>query len=204
LPQTELNNLENMKKCYPITLHYLPKSFDLFEKSFLLVATLLLTFLFTTSISAQNSNLNNSSFTINEVDLFISSLRTAEQNSKSSYSNAQNIENLLHQVQPSIYFYSGLSKTYGDRPRCLFTDILSLRGITNSNFLKNNIEIVTIKIDNTTNLNSTIDLALFSKFNKLKYIYILSSVSITENQINKMILNYDEQYSIFYKIDKGE
>jgi hypothetical protein len=156
---------------------------------------------FCSTISAQNSI---SSTPVLEVKSYISSLRTLEQNSKSTYSNAQNLEDLLSKVQPSIYFFSGDIKSYGEKPKNLYAGIGSLNGISNASLLKNNIEIVIIKIDSNNDLNSTIDLNVFSNFYKLKYIYILSSISITEQDISKMILNYDEQYSIFYKIDKGE
>ena len=70
--------------------------------------------------------------------------------------------------------------------------------------MKNNIEIVTIKINSATELSSTIDLSVFSNFKNLKYIYIVSSVSTTDVALSKMILNYDEKYSIFYKVEKGD
>jgi hypothetical protein len=63
---------------------------------------------------------------------------------------------------------------------------------------------VIIKIDNASQLNSSINLALLSNFKKLKYIYIASSIDISSSEIVKMINNYDEKYSIFYKIDKGD
>lgn len=156
---------------------------------------------FYTAISAQNSN---TATPIIEVKSYISSLRTLEQNSNSTYSNAQNLEDLLYKVQPSIYFLAGDIKLYGEKPKNLYTGISSLNNISNAGLLKKNIEIVIIKIDDRNDLNSTIDLNVFSNFYKLKYIYILSSIVLTEQDISKMILNYDEKYSILYKIDKGE
>jgi len=143
-------------------------------------------------------------FTAKEVKLFVSDLKMLEQNSTLSFSNAKNVENLVNNVQPSIYFYSGVVNTYGDRPSKLYTNVPSLSRLKNQNLLNNNIEIVEIKIDNLSDLNSKIDLSLFSDFEKLKYIYILSSITITEQNISNLILNYDEKYSIFYKIEKGE
>jgi hypothetical protein len=89
-------------------------------------------------------------------------------------------------------------------PVNLFTDMNSLAQVDNLVTLKNNIEIVIIKIDNASQLNSSINLALLSNFKKLKYIYIASSIDISSSEIVKMINNYDEKYSIFYKIDKGD
>ncbi|WP_304196353.1 hypothetical protein [Flavobacterium alvei] len=155
---------------------------------------------YSVSISAQVGP----AFSVKELKLFISDMKLTEKNSNLSFSNAQNVENLVYTIQPSIYLYSGNLKTYGEKPTKLYTDISSLNGINNPNLLNNNIEIVEIKIDNLSNLNSKIDLSVFSNFEKLKYIYILSRVSITEQNISSMILNYDEKYSIFYKVDKGE
>ena len=157
---------------------------------------------FSASISAQNGNTVTPK--IIEVKTYISSLKTVEQNMNLSFSNAQNVENLVYNLQPSVYYFSGDTKTYGENPKNLYTDIASLNSISNAGFKKNNIEIVIIKINNANDLNSIIDLSLFSDFYKLKYIYILSSTTTTEQNIAKMFHNYEEQYSIFYKIEKGE
>jgi hypothetical protein len=182
-----LNNIINIKR---------PLSSFIKRASFIVVFIL-----FNVTISAQNSN---TAIPIVEVKSYISSLRTLEQNSNSTYSNAQNLEDLLYTVQPSIYFLAGEMKLYGEKPKNLYTEISSLNRISSAGLLKKNIEIVIIKIDDRNDLNSTIDLNVFSSFYKLKYIYLVSSIVITEQDISKMILNYDEQYSILYKIDKGE
>jgi hypothetical protein len=182
-----LNNIINIKR---------PLSSFIKRASFIVVFIL-----FNVTISAQNSN---TAIPIVEVKSYISSLRTLEQNSNSTYSNAQNLEDLLYTVQPSIYFLAGEMKLYGEKPKNLYTEISSLNRISSAGLLKKNIEIVIIKIDDRNDLNSTIDLNVFSSFYKLKYIYLVSSIVITEQDISKMILNYDEQYIILYKIDKGE
>ncbi len=154
------------------------------------------------SLSAQNGN--SVIPTILDVKSYISSLKLIEQKSPSSFSNAQNVEDLIYTLQSSIYLSSGDAKTFGVNPKNLYTDIASLGRISSANLLKTDVEIVIIKIDNSNDFNSKIDLSVFSDFYKLKYIYILSSVNTTEQNIAKMFLNYDEQYSIFYKIEKGE
>jgi hypothetical protein len=154
------------------------------------------------NILAQNSDTNTP--TIMEVKSYIASLKADELKSPSSFSNAQKVQSLVSDLQPSIYFNSGITKTYGENPKNLYTDIASLNGIKNASFQKNNIEIVIINITNLSELNSKIDLGLFSDFYKLKYIYIVSTVNTTEQNITKMFLNYDEQYSIFYRIEEGE
>ena len=167
---------------------------------------LLIVAFYSASVSAQVERQDGSP-QVMEVNSFIASLKPEANNLSSRKSvnpTAQNLENLLYKVQPSIYFDSGNVKTYGEKPKNFFVDARSLNKISNSNLLKNNIEIVTIKINSATELSSTIDLSVFSNFKNLKYIYIVSSVSTTDLALSKMIRNYDEKYSIFYKIEKGD
>lgn len=170
-------------------------------KTFLLFTLAFFSFLTSKSI-AQNGN--SVTPTVMEVNAYVSSLRLKEKDFPSSFSNAQNVEDLVYKLQSSVYFNSGNLKTFGDNPKNLYTDIASLKGISSVSLSKRNIEIVIIKINNSNDLNSIIDLSLFSDFYKLKYIYIVSSVNTTDQNIAKMFHNYDEQYSIFYKINLGE
>ena len=119
------------------------------------------------------------------------------------YSDAKNLEDLISNVQSSVYYYSGVIKTYGEKPKNLFTNISSLAQISNQNFFKNNIEIVVLTIDKPSDL-STIDMALLSSLKNLKYIYIVSKVSVTSQTISNLIINSNEKYSVFYKVDSKD
>jgi len=170
-------------------------------KTFILLTLAVLSFLPFKS-NAQKGN--SVTPVIKEIKTYVSSLKTGDKKIKVSASNSQYIENLVFGVQPSIYFDSGIEKIFGDKPVKLFTDISSLRLIPSSISLKDDIEIVAIKIKNSNDLNSKIDLAIFSNFNNLKYIYILSSTNTSEQNIANMFINYNNQYSIFYKIEISE
>lgn len=195
-----------MKKITPNLIVNLRNNYILIQKYSSLSSKrvlLLIVFAFIgATITAQNSNTVTPQ--VMEVSAYISSLKTAELNSNLSFSNAKNVESLVYTIQPSVYYNSGIIKTYGDNPRNLYTDISSLNTISNADISNDNIEIIIIKIDKTSDLNSTIDLSVFSNFTKLKYIYILSSINLVDQDIIKMIQNYNEQYSIFYKVNKGE
>lgn len=154
------------------------------------------------SLSAQKGN--SATPAVVEVKTYISSLKTGDKKMKVSVSNSQYIENLVFGIQPSIYLNSGNEKIYGDNPVKLFTDISSLKVISSSTSPKDNIEIVVIKINSATDFNSKIDLAIFSNFNNLKYIYVISSTNTSEQNIANMFTNYKNQYSIFYKIEIAE
>ena len=119
-------------------------------------------------------------------------------------SSSQSIEDLVFKSQSAVYLSSGVVKTYGDYPTCLYTDAPSLPGIGDPSILKNNIEIINITLKNRSDLNYKVDLMQFSEFSSLKYFYFNSDFTITEQEIANMIVNYNDQYSIFYKIDKAE
>ena len=179
----------------------------LFEKpTILVVKRLLLLFIvvfFNLTISGQTSKIDEDAPKIMEVQDFISTSKNKNSTTRKSKSEKTNLEKLLFDVQPSIYFNSGDAKTYGENPKNFFVDFKYLNKVKNSNLLINNIEIVTIKIDNKSELNSTIDLSVFSSFKKLKYVYISTNISIDESVISKMIRNYDEKFTVIYGIEKG-
>lgn len=118
--------------------------------------------------------------------------------------NQQNVRDLIFNNQPSIYYYSGVEKTYGEKPKHLFTDLNSLGNLANAISLKNNIEIVTIKLNNVSQLNSVVNLADLSSFKNLKYIYFVTNFETTSEAISAMISGDSEKYMVLYKIAKGD
>ena len=183
-------------------------AFLLFEKSSVLVMKrlllLLITLFLNVTISGQNIKIDEDAPKIMDVKTFISTLKNKNLTSRKNKSEKTDLEKLLYEDQPSIYFNDGDIKTYGENPKNFFVEFQYLNKISNSNLLKNNIEIVTIKINSKNELNSTIDLSVFSSFKKLKYVYISSNVAINESTISKMIRNYDEKYTIFFTIENGD
>lgn len=118
--------------------------------------------------------------------------------------NTERLRNLITEVQSSTYFFEGAVHTYGDAPTNLFTDLGSLNQLNTSISLKENIEIATVRINSASELNSTIDLASFSNFPNLKYIYFITKLDTTSENIASHIANYDTRFNILYKIDKGD
>ncbi len=138
-----------------------------------------------------------------EVTTYVAYLRTSEASSRATISNAIRLERLLGEVQPAVYFLSGEVKTYGDNPTALYTNSGSLNAIADAAVSKETIEIVTITLSQSTDLNRLLDLNVFSNFPNLKYIYILSNVETTGNVISNLIRNSNANFGVFYKIDKG-
>lgn len=184
----------------------------LFEKTSQVMKQKLLLILmlvsFCSSIFAQSKNIENETIVVTEMNSIFSSNATSASarvaNSGTVSINVQRLRNLITQVQPSEYFYSGEVKSYGDTPTNLFTDLSSLSQVNSSNINKQNIEIVTIRISTASELNSTIDLAAFSNFTNLKYIYFISNVNTTSENISSHIVNYNSRFNLFYKIDRGD
>jgi hypothetical protein len=142
-----------------------------------------------------------------ELDAFLSApSQTARAAAVSNVTllNMQNVKELVYNTQPSIYYFGGVVKVFGDKPRNLFTDVNSIAGLNNSITLKNNIEIVTVNLDNPNQLNTPINLSQLSEFKNLKYIYFITSFDVSNNAIANLIQGDSEKYMVFYKVQKGD
>lgn len=138
---------------------------------------------------------------VRELSTYLNSERGMRLSSSNTYSDVKNLEDLISNVQPSVYFYSGNVKTYGEKPKNLFTDLSSLSQLSNPSILKNNIEIIIISISNSSELNGTLDMSLFSSYKNLKYIFLSSKVNVTDRAISRMIQNNNEKYSVFFRVE---
>jgi hypothetical protein len=137
-----------------------------------------------------------------EVSAYLSSLRTNTTTARTSSSGVDHLENLLNEVQPSVYLSSGQVKTFGDQPTALYTDVNSLANANSLVSSKESIEMVTIRMERSADLR-TIDLSLLSSFPNLKYVYLLSTVETTSSTLVSLIQNSDARFVVFYKISKG-
>lgn len=168
---------------------------------------LLMFVFFATNVSAQEAK--NFGSGIPEVKAFIASLRASEQTASkqsagSSFSQAQSIEDLVYKPYDAQYLSGGIVKTYGGKPRQLFVDVTSLSGLNNPALLKNNVDIVTIRINSANDLNATIDLSQFSSFKSLKYVHIVSAVATSASHLASKVVNFEERLTVFYSINTGE
>lgn len=139
---------------------------------------------------------------IMEVSAYLSSLRTNSASARTSSSGLAHLENLLNEVQPSVYLSSGQVKTFGDQPTALYTDVSSLANASSLVDSKESIEMVTIRMERSADLR-TIDLSLLSSFPNLKYVYLLSTTETTANTLSSLVQNTDGRFVVFYKISKG-
>jgi hypothetical protein len=154
-----------------------------------------------------SDNTEETSVPVLELDAFLSvTSQTARAASVSNVTllNMQNVKELVYNTQPSIYFFGGVVKVFGDKPRNLFTDANSISSLNNSVTLKNNIEIVTVNLDNPNQLNTPINLSQLSEFKNLKYIYFITSFDVSNDAIANLIQGDSEKYMVFYKVQKGD
>jgi len=204
--KTKLNTItvRNIKNYIMNELYFQKKTFEFYLpfKNFFLPLGLLFLLLICSTIQAQETPLNSISSDkgIVTIDALFVLLRA---DSISNNSNRLRVECLIKDIQPSIYISSenGID-SYGENPICLFIDAKSLSNNRLNDLKINQIEIVTIKINDRIDLNSIIDLSVFNHFKNLKYIYILSSVKSTEADIIKLVRNNESNYYVFYDILK--
>ena len=145
--------------------------------------------LFSIAIYSQEKKIN----TLVQYDEFVSNSKSENRNLKSL-----RIENLINNIQPSIYVESDGLKTYGLKPVSLFTSVKNLSKTKNISSNKENIEIVNIRINTFDDLNSDIDLSKFNGFKKLKYIYIVSDIKCNEYDIKPIIKNIGIYVKFFH------
>jgi hypothetical protein len=168
------------------------------------VLLLLMLVTLSTGMFAQDSE-NTDVLTISEISTVLNSqqgaMRRTSQPSLTSQTNSRNLEKLILENQPSVYFYSGNVETHGEKPSNLFTDLNSIRQISNANFLKDYVEIIIISVKNSNELNGVLDMSLLSELKKLKYVYFVSNANVSESDFTRMIQNNDDKYSFYYKIE---
>ena len=138
-----------------------------------------------------------------EVNAYLTYLRSSESTARNLNANSSRLEKLLKEVQPAIYFLNGEVKSYGENPTSLFTNASSLREIESAIDSRESIEIVTINLTQSTDLNAPLDLSVFSSFPNLKYVYILSHIETSGTVISNLIRNNESRFAVFHKVDKG-
>jgi len=195
------NNLNENKKSYYIqSILDKKKSMNIFTPLNVLITFLLVT---TYSLHAQNS-----AFVVTEINSYLNTSNSVSAKStqlnKVDLVNRENIQNLTTKVQPTINFYNGEVKVYGDRPTKLYTNLSSISQLENSINIKNNIEIIIITLTSPEELNSNLNLNQLSGFKNLKYIYFNTNFETTPDNIANLVKNYNEKYSIFYRVIKGD
>ena len=138
-----------------------------------------------------------------EVNAYLAHLRTSEAGSRNLNSSSTRLTGLLQDVQPAVYYLRGEVKAYGEHPTSLYTNVSSLPEVEAAIANKESIEMVTITVNQISDLNGRIDLSVLSSFPNLKYVYILSTIETSGTVISGLVQNTNGRFGVFYKIDKG-
>ena len=106
------------------------------------VMLLLMFVMICANMSAQVGLESEDAPVVRELNTYLNSERGMRLSSSNTYSDVKNLEDLISNVQPSVYFYSGNVKTYGEKPRNLFTDLSSLNQLSNPSMASNQFNIL--------------------------------------------------------------
>lgn len=113
--------------------------------------------------------------------------------------NVQSMQNLVTDFLPFISLKNGNVKSFGEGDAIsLETDVKSLSSISNLSKQTSKIQIVKIKLDSQTDLNSKVDLNLLKVLNNLKYVYIICPFEANESQIASALVGSIENTTIIY------
>ncbi|HLV38586.1 hypothetical protein [Xanthomarina sp.] len=112
-------------------------------------------------------------------------------------------DELLHGKNPTIYIENSIiiNVTGDESPKVLqLLDGTSNLLLQDNNSLYSNVEVITIKLNRLSDLNSRLDLSHINGFSSLKYVYIQCLFECTDQQINNYLLNADSVTTVFYKV----
>jgi hypothetical protein len=116
-------------------------------------------------------------------------------------SEAVKIENLVSDLQPTVYISNEEIKNFGETPPvCADLNASSINRLNEENALFSSVELITIRIEQSTDLSASIDLSKLSGFTSLKYIQILCTINCTAAQIANMVTGNNTGIKVFYLV----
>jgi len=158
-----------------------------------IVIVCILAFISTIKISAQENNI----FELNVGKDLYKTIKTKSIDSKKNNSREE-FYKLSQNLHTTAYISeNAISKTNGrgDIKKLDFGDSKSFKLLSQSNY--NNVELITIILKNTSDLNNKIDLTKDYKLGKLKYVFIKCYFKCNANQI-KQFITTDSNIRVFY------
>ncbi|WP_188653716.1 hypothetical protein [Yeosuana aromativorans] len=108
--------------------------------------------------------------------------------------------NLAFNLHPTYYFENNFLKTSydsGNLSKLTFEDAKSSNIVKNEDPKYDQVELITIALENISDLKNSIDLSKDKNLKKLKYVYIKCYFNCSEDDIKKFIQT-DKNVRIFY------
>lgn len=120
---------------------------------------------------------------------------------RSATVNAELPYDLLYDLKSTIYVKNNeIFNTHGvGAPVVLkFMDTNSFDFVSTNNPLFNKVELITINLNSTTDLNTPFNVDAIRGFGHLKYIYLKCEFPISESQVRAFLANADSEVTFFY------
>lgn len=149
-----------------------------------------------------------------ELNGTLSSMKASSDASQKT--EADNLKSLVYDLKPALYFQNGqLTQAEKQVPVKIITDVASIHLLSDSNNLYNQVELICIKVENTSDLNFVLNVPDLASFKKLRYIFFLctfeacpgdpESGSCIPDKISKMIQGSDNSgFTIYYQYSIGK
>lgn len=118
-----------------------------------------------------------------------------------SYIKPEIILPLIKDNVSSVKLENGTVKFFGEKALRAELDFRSASSKIVRQPRFDNVEIVTIRISNPSDLFSKINLTYLGGFTKLKYVYIICSFQCSESQIINSLIFGDKDYLIIYTVE---
>ncbi len=134
--------------------------------------------------------------------------RTTTNQSKTSLSNKNTYNSNLNEfyqlhnnVHPTVYVAGNSVKNRAGKLKPLkltAEDVVALTSLNRSNALYSSVQLLTIKLENPSDLNRVLDLSKLQGFTNLEFVFIQSPFKISVNQIRNFILNPGPNVTIYF------
>jgi hypothetical protein len=175
------------------------KIYFIFPKIYSLFLTVLLVIILFV-FSVQNLSAQN----LIEYSSLINSMNETKQ--MSALSNAEHLRSLVYDLNSKLYINNQIENAVGiTNPVCVKIDAQSIDKLYEENQLFNQVELITINLNDLNELNFFLDLSKLKSFTNLKYIQFLCSFKCDPLLINNLyqkISNTD--IIVFYQISIPE
>ena len=136
---------------------------------------------------------------IENADVFF---KSAQLTNVSRSNEINHIKTLIKDLHSSVYLEKGRVNTYGESPKCLFTDVESISLLKDLRTDLSTIEIVTINIKSQKDLKTIIDLDAFLNYPSIKVIHLNVHFDCTQDMLYPMIKSAKSNYTILYSVEK--
>tara|TARA_R110000868_G_scaffold299242_1_gene559465 strand:+ start:12654 stop:13178 length:525 start_codon:yes stop_codon:yes gene_type:complete len=117
-----------------------------------------------------------------------------------SNNDRESFYDLAFKMHPTHYFKdSALKSVYnsGDPVKLTFEDTKSFNLLKNTNTKQNEVELITVLLNNSSDLNDSIDLSENVELKKLKYVFVKCNFNCSADQIKKFVKT-NSDIRIFY------